>query len=115
MTPVISYQQGAIVVVHFPFTDVSRTQKRPALILSNATINQTGDYLMVQITSQVKPDGLSLPINPIDYISIPLPLTSFVRIHKVFLLNESLILSRFGAVVPTFHGSVVTRLMDFPR
>jgi mRNA interferase MazF len=43
MNLVNSYQRGDIVSVLFPFTDVSQTQKRPALILSNPVINQTGD------------------------------------------------------------------------
>lgn len=42
LTP--TYQQGDIVVVDFPFTDVSQTKRRPALVLSNQTVNQTGDY-----------------------------------------------------------------------
>lgn len=84
MTPITSYQQGDIVVVQFPFTDISQTKKRPALILSNATVNQTGDYLMVQITSQNKADGLSLPISATDFDGTPLPLTSYVRVHKIF-------------------------------
>lgn len=49
LTP--TYNQGDIVVVDFPFTDASQTKKRPALVLSNHTVNQTGDYLLVMITS----------------------------------------------------------------
>jgi len=41
------YAQGDIVVVSFPFTDISQTKKRPALVLSNHLVNQTGDYLLV--------------------------------------------------------------------
>lgn len=108
--PLPAYQQGDIVVVDFPFTDVLWTKRRPALILSNPLINQTGDYLLVMITSQVKRDGLSLAIAAADYIDKPLPLTSFVRFHKVFLLNESLILSRFSSVTTAFRESVVDEL-----
>ncbi len=104
------YQQGDIVVVDFPFTDVSQTKKRPALVLSNQTINQTGDYLLVMITSQVKYDGLSLPITLRDYSSQPLPLTSYVRFYKVFLLNESLILHRYSAVTVSFRQTVADAL-----
>ncbi len=77
-----TYQQGDIVVVDFPFTDVSQTKKRPALVLSNQTINQTGDYLLVMITSQVKRDGLSIPITEVDYADRPLPLISRLNAFK---------------------------------
>ncbi|MGF7218466.1 mRNA-degrading endonuclease toxin of MazEF toxin-antitoxin module [Spirosoma lacussanchae] len=105
-----AYQQGDIVVVDFPFTDVSQTKRRPALILSNTTINQTGDYLLVMITSQVKYDGLSIPITAADYVGAPLPLSSFVRFYKVFLLNESLILHKFSAVSPSFRQLISAEL-----
>ena len=113
LTP--TYQQGDIVVVDFPFTDVSQTKRRPALVLSNQTINQTGDYLLVMITSQVKYDGLSLPISGEDYVGKPLPLTSFVRFYKVFLLNESLVLSKFSSVSADFRRSVTDSLIRLLR
>ena len=110
-----TYNQGDIVVVDFPFTDVSQTKKRPALVLSNQTINQTGDYLLVMITSQVKYDGLSLPILLTDYDGEPLPLTSFVRVHKIFLLNESLISHRFSAVTDSLRQSITRQLAELMK
>jgi len=41
------YQQGDIVTVDFPFTDISQTKRRPALVVSNEQVNETGDYLLV--------------------------------------------------------------------
>lgn len=110
-----TYQQGDIVSVHFPFTDISQTKKRPALILSNTTVNQTGDYLMVQIISQVNTDGLSLPITAADFAGPALPLTSYIRVHKVFLLHESLIDRRFGAVQSSFRQLIVDKLVTYLR
>ncbi|MFN4144997.1 MAG: type II toxin-antitoxin system PemK/MazF family toxin [Runella sp.] len=102
------YQQGDVVIVNFPFTDVSQTKRRPALVISNDLVNQTGDYLLVQITSMTKNDGLSLFISNTDYKTDPLPLASFVRVHKVFLLNESLIVRKQTAVTSSF----IQRLID---
>jgi mRNA interferase MazF len=112
MIPTIpAYQQGDIVVVDFPFSDVSQTKKRPAIVLSNQLINQTGDYILVMITSQVRYDGFSLPLLPTDFVGTPLPLASFVRVHKVFLLNESLIQRKFSAVSAVFRQSLVNELI----
>lgn len=97
------YKQGDIVTVNFPFTDISQTKRRPALVISNDLVNKTGDYLLVQITSQVKNDGLSLPINFEDYVNNPLQLASFVRLHKVFLLNESLIIKKSSEIKLSFR------------
>ena len=112
MIPAPTYSQGEIVVINFPFTDISGTKKRPALILSNDTINQTGDYLLAMITSQAKRDGLSVSISSADFTATPLPLTSFIRIHKVFLLNELLISHRFLAVTDAFRQRIANVLFD---
>ena len=57
---IMNYQKGDIVIIQFPFSDLSRVKKRPSLIISNDVVNQTGDYLMVQITSKIKNDELSV-------------------------------------------------------
>jgi mRNA interferase MazF len=110
-----TYKQGDIVVVNFPFTDISQTKKRPALVISNQQVNQTGDYLLVQITSQFRNDGLSLPILPTDFTAQPLLLDSYVRLHKIFLLNESLIIRKATMVTPTFYNRLIDAIISFIR
>lgn len=94
------YERGDIVVVPFPFADSGRKKKRPALIISNEQVNQTGDYLMAQITTKEKQDGLSLQLTPEDFAASPLKLKSFIRCHKLFLLNEKFILHKASVVKP---------------
>jgi mRNA interferase MazF len=60
------YQQGDIVSVSFPFTDLSQAKLRPALIISNDTIKDSGDLILIMITSQSKADGINIPI-PADH------------------------------------------------
>jgi mRNA interferase MazF len=106
----MKYKKGDIVIIGFPFSDLSSTKKRPALIISNDTVNITADYLMVQITSKVHKDSLTLPINKTDFVnSKELPLQSYIRLHKIFLLNESLIISKNTSVNPEFHNSVIEK------
>jgi len=73
-------KQGDIIVVKFPFTDGSEFKKRPALIISNETVNKTTDYLIVQITSKNNIDELSVFIDDTDCLQ-PLPLKSYIRLH----------------------------------
>lgn len=63
----MSYKRGEIVWVKFPFSDSSISKLRPALIISNDKVNQTGDYLMMQVTSIIRKDLLSLTITEKDY------------------------------------------------
>ena len=107
----MKYKKGDIVIIGFPFSDLSETKKRPALVISNDTVNKTGDYLMIQITSKICNDSLSLPINKTDFVNgKELPLQSCIRLHKIFLLNESLIISRNTAVKPGFLDLVIAKI-----
>ena len=63
----MNYSRGEIVWVKFPFSDLATTKLRPALVISNNLINSTGDYLLMQITSRLRNDHFSLPINTGDY------------------------------------------------
>ncbi len=63
----MNYSRGEIVWVKFPFSDLATTKLRPALVISNNLINSTGDYLLMQITSRLRNDSFSLPINTGDY------------------------------------------------
>lgn len=89
------YKQGDVVVVNFPFSDLSQTKRRPVLVMSNNQVNRTGDYL-------------SLPIEFSDYFARPLQLSSFVRLHKVFLLNESLIIRKETELKLSFHQKMLS-------
>ena len=95
------YKQGDIIVVKFPFTDGSEFKKRPALVVSNELVNKTGDYLIVQITSKINNDGLSVSIENNDFL-LNLPLKSYIRTHKIFTVNESLVLSKITTASPNF-------------
>jgi mRNA interferase MazF len=107
----MKYKKGDIVIIGFPFSDLSMTKKRPALIISNDTINKTGDYLMVQVTSIIRNDGLTLPIHKTDFVNgKELPLQSCIRLHKIFLLNETLIISKNTSVNTDFLGLAIEKI-----
>jgi mRNA interferase MazF len=45
---------GAVVLVPFPFSDLSQSKLRPAIVLADAG---KGDYVLCQITSNVYSDS----------------------------------------------------------
>lgn len=106
------YQRGDIVVVPFPFADSADVKKRPALIISNNKVNSTGDYLMVQITTKEKKDGLSLQLSTNDFENSPLTLKSFIRYHKIFLLNEKMILYKKTSVKNSFIAQLIQKIIS---
>ena len=103
------YKQGEIVIIKFPFTDGSEFKRRPALIISNQLANKTGDYILVQITSKFIDDNLSIKINKNDCLK-ELPLQSYLRAHKIFTVNSSLIISKLTNINSEFKNKVVKKI-----
>ena len=46
----MSYKQGDIVLIKFPFTTLSKSKKRPVLVIKDE--NEYGDFVCFQITSK---------------------------------------------------------------
>ena len=54
MPSTTSFSQGDVVLVPFPFTDLSAIKQRPALVLSPERINKVRtDLVVAAITSQI--------------------------------------------------------------
>ena len=84
-----------VVVFPFPFSDLSSTKKRPALVVS---IFEGNDLLLCQITSQIQPDIYSIKIDDFDFKTGKLSLPSFIRGNKLFTADKSLINYRIGSL-----------------
>lgn len=82
---------AAIVVVSFPFSDLSGSKLRPAVVLCNTG---RGDWLLCQITSNPPSDPMAVRILPSDLAEGTLSSLSFARPTKLFTANESLMVKR---------------------
>lgn len=105
------FNQGDIIIVKFPFTDGSEFKKRPALVISNNKMGKSEDCLLVQITSKLNKDGLSISISKEDCLKV-LPLKSYIRPHKIFTIHKSLILSKISEVNKTFLKNVSDKIFE---
>ncbi len=84
---------GDIIVVPFPFTDLSSNKIRPAVVLANAG---RGDWILCQITSNAYADANALEISENDFSSGGLRVVSYARPGKLFTAHESLFKGREG-------------------
>lgn len=106
------YRQGDIVVVNFPFSDLTNSKKRPALVISNKKVNSTGDYLLLQITSKQIVDSFTFPLEKKHFESgYDLPLKSYLRLQKIFLLNQRLISEKTSELKEDAVISVVEEII----
>ena len=108
------YRKRDIVFVPVPFTDNKNTKVRPALVISDDQVHATGDAMIVQITSKVKNDNLSITIEEDDIFS-PLPVKSFIRCHKIFVLEKNLILEKISELNTKKYKAVIKRINQIIR
>jgi mRNA interferase MazF len=103
------YVQGDIVSVPFPFTDLSSAKLRPAIVVSNNSIDITGDVIIVMVTSQYKMDGVNIPIGPND-IDIALPKQSYVRCHRIVTIDNDIIVNKIGSLSAEYLTIVLSNI-----
>jgi mRNA interferase MazF len=88
------YRRGDIVLVSFPFTDLSSSKRRPALVVSPDPFNgRLQDLVLAAITSQLTDDRL-LTIERDDCVDGTLPQTSVVKPAKLFTIHSTLVLKK---------------------
>ncbi len=104
------YNQGDIVLIPFPYTDLTGTKQRPALIISNEKINNTEDRICCLITSQPSNDGLVIDKN--DFTSGKLPFKSWVKPHRIFTISERIVRKRLCTVNKAFHSKIVEEVVS---
>jgi len=90
------FVKGDIVVVPFPFSDVSAAKRRPALVLTDSEQDTCGDFILAQITSQQAADDLAVEIDAGDFENGALRHASSVRPSKLFTANEKIVLYKAG-------------------
>ena len=87
------FVKGDVVIIPFPFTDLSGSKKRPAFVVTDLPGD---DIIVCQITSRHNSDNYALPLNADDFSAGALPVDSYVRSNKIFTADKSLILSVAG-------------------
>jgi mRNA interferase MazF len=88
----------SVVTVPFPFTDRSKTKRRPALVLSSAPAfnNVIGHSVMAMITS-AKNSAWPLDVEIRDLKQAGLPSPSIVRM-KLFTIDHRLVVVTLGTL-----------------
>jgi mRNA interferase MazF len=86
---------GSVVLVRFPFSDLSQLKLRPAVVLAEAG---RGDWILCQMTSNAFSDTSAVEIRVDDFDVGALRMTSFARPSKLFTASASLISRSVGVL-----------------
>jgi mRNA interferase MazF len=90
------FVKGDVVVLPFPFSDLSKSKKRPALIVAN--LEGDNDTILCQITSEARIDDYSIVLSDSDFKNGKLNLTSMIRPNRLFTADKSIILYKIGSL-----------------
>jgi mRNA interferase MazF len=87
--------KGDVVVLNFPFSDLSQTKRRPALVLA---VLQGDDLILCQIPSHAREDEYSIRLDASDFASGGLNQSSRVRPNRLFTGDSGIVVYRAGHV-----------------
>lgn len=104
--------KGDIVVVPFPFSDLTGAKRRPALVVAELEGN---DLIVCQITSQFVRDSYAVSIDGSDVENGTLKNKSNVRPNRIFTVDSHRILYVLGTLKLEKLNQVIEKIIDILR
>jgi mRNA interferase MazF len=86
-------QKGDILLIPFPFTDLSGNKLRPAVVLVSARLDVTVAFITTQLQWQEPTDIILHPT-----ASNGIKKTSLIRLSKIATIDYSLTLGKIGTI-----------------
>lgn len=100
----VSPKVGSIVLVRFPFSDLSATKLRPAVVLASV---DRDDWVLCQITSNPYADARAVEIIQSDFYSGSLLRISYARPGKLFTASNAIMEKEVGLLTSAKLSSVI--------
>jgi mRNA interferase MazF len=105
--------KGKIVLLPFPFDDLTGTKVRPAVCLTEP-IGPRGHVIVAFISSRIPDDrfdsDLVIEENNPDFPTTGLRVSSTVRLHRLMTVTTNLIRRELGVLSPSQRSDVADRL-----
>jgi len=106
------FVRGDVVVVPFPFSDLTRSKRRPALVIAEL---EGDDLILCQITSQFIRDRYAVSIDESDFETGTLMRKSNIRPNRIFTADHRIILYRVGHLKHEKINQIIGRIVNILR
>ena len=103
------FVKGDVVVIPFPFSDLSQSKRRPALVIAPLERN---DVILCQLTSKIVKDTYAIPIDDADFASGSLKQPGNIRPNRLFTADTHIILYRVGSIKEGKLAQVLDKLIE---
>ncbi len=108
-----STTRGKVVLVPFPFDDLSAVKLRPAVCLTEP-IGVNRHVVVAFITSReisdMLPTDIALPLNHPDFPASGLRVHSVLRLHRLITLSTKIIQRELGRLSPNLECEAAEKL-----
>jgi mRNA interferase MazF len=103
----IVFKQGEILIVPFPFSDLSTIRQRPVLVISNNKYNENSeDIITCGITSNIKDSQFSVLIDNNNLLEGNIPIKSRIKVDKLFTLEKNIVIKKIARVKEEIFNQV---------
>ncbi len=103
---------GSVILVPFPFSDLSQSKLRPAVVLADAARD---DWILCQITSKSYSDPQAIELTDDGFAKGSLHVVSYARPSKLFTANRSLIVRQVGVLKDEMLERIVDAIIELLR
>lgn len=105
----VSPSAGMVILVPFPFSDLSKAKLRPAVVLASV---DKDDWIFCQITSNPYSDENSIELTDENFASGTLQRTSYARPGKLFTANSTLMVSKAGTLRKETLKAIIDKVVQ---
>lgn len=98
------YSKGDIVVINFPFSDLTNAKKRPMIVLAEK--NQ--DIIGCAITSNPESEGISIE----NFEEGNLPLKSKIKYWQIHTFLKSLVVKKIAKIDKKTHKELLNKINE---
>ena len=104
--------KGDVVIVPFPFSDLTQSKRRPALVITKL---EGDDIILCQITSQTIKDSYAISLEDKDFETGTLKQTSNLRPNRIFTADSNIVLYKIGSLKVEKLNGIVNKVVEIIR
>jgi mRNA interferase MazF len=109
---VVTPTTGSVVLIPFPFSDLSEAKLRPAVVLAEAG---RSDWILCQITSNPYGDTHVVKMTDHSFNSGSLRVTSYARAGKLFTANQDLMVAQVATLNASSFKLIIEAVIHILR
>ena len=111
MEPGTMYKQRDIVLIPFPYSDLTDSTQRPALIISNNKMDKMQDLICCLITRNPNLDCLLIKKDCFE--EGKLPFKSWIKPYRIFTVHKKIIKKKICTINNNFYKEVFNEIKKY--